>query len=142
MNQIKLMDSKIQLYDKLIKEYTETQKKYEIALHQKAKSDKLSSHSDRLKNLDDSPDSLSSAYTESYQLEDITKEVEMREEYFNQLDNLNQQYGDDSNFDNALLFKEEVDKMLKDDQVNLQLYTTIGSMLFQLAQFMCVTAKS
>jgi hypothetical protein len=73
----------------------------------------LQEHAERLKNLDDSSESLSTAMTDTYKLEDIKGDIEEKEEYFNQLEKLNNQFSDESDFNTSLAFKDEIDKMIE-----------------------------
>lgn len=112
LKQIELQQSKVKLYDKLYKEHLATKKKFDAIMNQAEKTDKLDSHSDRLKAMNDDTKTLADAYTGSYQVEDLNKELALKEEYYNQLDKLNQEYGDGANYDSASAYKNEVDKMI------------------------------
>lgn len=112
-NQLKLQTSKIELYTKLYNEFVATKKRFEEVKARNAKSNKLDKHKNRLETMDNDSKVLADSYTQSYKLEDLQKEVELRGEYFNQLEKLSKEYGDDSNYDNAVTYKSEVDKMLK-----------------------------
>ncbi len=114
INQVELRISKMKLYEKLENEYLKTKQQLDNAMKQSARGDKLKSHSERLKELDNDTSSVSDSMTDSYKLEEITKDIEYKEEYLNQLDKLNEEFGDDSNFDNAVSYKSELDKMIKD----------------------------
>ena len=114
MNQISLRESKMKLYDKLVTEYTKTQQKLDAVKRQSERGDKMKSHADRLKELDNDTSDLAESMTDSMQLEDISKEMAYKEEYFKQLDQLNSQFSDDSNYNNAISYKNEIDKMLSD----------------------------
>ncbi len=112
LNQIELMNSKKKLYDKLYTEYLMTKKKYQAARDRAEKMERLGKHGDRLEEMNDDVNYLADSYKDNYELDDISKEVELREEYFKQLENLKQTYGDDDNLDNALAYKKEVDGMI------------------------------
>ena len=114
LNQISLRESKLKLFEKLETEYASTKEKLKEVGKQKNKGDKFLKHSERLNSLDEHTETLSEAMTDTNQLEDIKREFAMKAEYVNQLEKLNQDYSDDVNHDNALAFKDEVDKMLND----------------------------
>ncbi len=113
MNQIKLRESKLQLFQKLEDEYKKTKEKLRMAEKQGERADNLQEHTERLKSLDDDAQSLSTAMTDTYKLEDIKEDIAVKEEYFNQLEKLNNQFADESDYKNSLAFKEEIDKMIE-----------------------------
>ena len=113
MNQIQLRESKLKLFRKIEEEYKKTKDKLRIAEKQGERTDNLKEHTERLKNLDDDSSSLSTAMTETYKLEDIKEDIAMKEEYFNQLEKLTHQFSDESDYNNSLAFKEEIDKMIE-----------------------------
>jgi len=112
LNHASLLESKIKFYDKLVTDYTQAKEKIKIAISQNTKTDKLKKHAERLDELDGSSNVLASTYTDSYKLEDITKELEIREEYANQIEKLTIEYGNDTEYNNSLAMKDEVDKMI------------------------------
>ena len=112
MNQIKLRESKLKLFQKLEDEYKKTKEKLLMAEKQGERTDNLQEHTERLKNMDDSAESLSTAMTDTYKLEDIKDDIAVKEEYFNQLEKLNHQFSDESDYNTSLAFKEEIDKMI------------------------------
>ena len=118
LNQIQLRESKLKLFAKIESEYLITKEKLKIANEAGKQTDRMKTHTDRLKSLDEnSTETLSEAMTDNYQLEDIKEDLAVKEEYQNQLDKLNTQFsdtGDGSEHDSALAFKEEIDKMLND----------------------------
>ncbi len=116
LNQIQLRESKLKLFTKIESEYLITKEKLKIANKKGKQSDKMTSHTERLKALDNSStEIISEAMTDSYKLEDIKEDIAVKEEYFNQLEKLNSQFSDDgSEYDNALAFKDEIDKMIND----------------------------
>jgi len=118
LNQIQLRESKLKLFTKIETEYNKTAEKLKVAHEKGSQTDRMKTHTDRLKSLDENSDeTLSEAMTDSYQLEDIKEDIEVKEEYFNQLEKLNAQFsdtGDGSEHDSALAFKDEIDKMLND----------------------------
>ncbi len=112
MNQIELRKSKLKLLEKLEKEYKITRDKLQVAEKQGKRTTELKEHTDRLKNLDEDSQDLSTAMTDSYKLEDIKNDIADKEEYFNQLEKLNDQFSDESDYNNSLAFKDEIDKMI------------------------------
>lgn len=116
LNQIQLRESKLKLFTKIESEYLKTKEKLIIANEKGEQTDKMNAHTERLKSLDNnSTETLSEAMTDSYKLEDIKEDIEIKEEYFNQLEILNKQFSDDgSEHDSALAFKDEIDKMIND----------------------------
>lgn len=114
LNHIKMLESKIELFDQLYNEHKQTKQKLESYKHQAAKQDKLDVHSKRLNEMNDDVDSLADAYSGNYELQELQDEVELKEEYFKQMEQLSKQYGEkDSDFENSLAYKEEIDKMKK-----------------------------
>jgi len=114
-NQIALRQSKLELYDKLIAEYSEMKKKMSGGAGSSVgKMDKLSQHTQRLRDMETNTSDLANTMTESYKLENLQKEVELKEEYLKQLELLSNKYGDETSFKNSLAYKEEVDKMISD----------------------------
>jgi DNA-binding SARP family transcriptional activator len=112
MNQIKLRESKLKLFQKLEEEYSKTKEKLRMAEKQGERTDNLKEHTERLENMDDSAESLSTAMTDTYKLEDIKDDIAVKEEYFNQLEKLTNQFTDESDYNTSLAFKEEIDKMI------------------------------
>ena len=118
LNQIQLRESKLKLFTKIETEYKKTEEKLKGAVKKESQTDRMKAHTDRLKSLDESStETLSEAMTGNYELDEIKGDIEMKEEYFNQLEKLNTQFSDSSNgseHDSALAFKEEIDKMIED----------------------------
>ncbi len=116
LNQIQLRESKLVLFTKIETEYQKTKEKLREANEKGSQTNRMEAHTERLKSLDiDSTETLSEAMTDNYELDDIKGDIEMKEEYFNQLEKLNTQFSDDgSEHDSALAFKDEIDKMIKD----------------------------
>ncbi len=109
LNQMSLMESQAKLFDKMYDEYSSSLKKLKAIAH---KTNELNEHSERLTIRENDTTMLAAGMSGEYQLEDIKREVAIKEEYFKQLDQLKQEYGDDRQFNNALTFKAEVDKMI------------------------------
>lgn len=113
LNQIALRESKLQLYDKMVAEYEKSKQKLRHAKTRGKSVSNLQEHADRLNKLDDSAEHIRESMTDSYELEDIQNELAVREEYFKQLEILNNQFDNDSDYNNANMYKDEVDKMIK-----------------------------
>jgi hypothetical protein len=114
MNQIQLRESKLKLFEKIEAEYLKTKEKLKMAEAQGKKTDRIQEHEERLKSLDDDVEGLSTAMTQTYKLDDIKQEISLKEEYFNQLEKLNNQFADESDHNNSLAYKEEIDKMINE----------------------------
>lgn len=114
LNQIQLRESKLKLFQKIEEEYKITKEKLRNAEKEGEKTDRLQEHTERLKDLDNDSGTLSKAMTETYKLEEIKEDIELKEEYFNQLEKLNNQFADDSDYSNSLAYKKEIDKMLEE----------------------------
>lgn len=116
LNQIALRESKLKLYDKLVNEYTATKNKLKNVNLNKVSDDKISSHEDRLKQLDNDTNSYVDAVTDTNEMDELKREFELKSEYFNQLNKLNDKYDtqSDDSYDNAIAFKSEIDKILGD----------------------------
>ena len=113
MNQIELAKSKMKLYDKIVEQYEGLRTKMAEAKKLEKRRNELDEHEERLKKMDESTEHFSKAYTQSSELEDIKTEVETHEEYMKQLDKITMELNDKDNYNSALAYKEEVDKMLK-----------------------------
>jgi len=113
LNQLQLRESKLKLFKKIEEEYKATKEKLRMAEKEGQKVDRLQEHTERLKNLDSDSSTLSKAMTETYKLEDIKEDIAMKEEYFNQLEKLNNQFADESDYSNSIAYKKEIDKMLE-----------------------------
>ena len=112
LNQIQLRESKLKLFEKIEQEYIQTRQKLRMAEAQGKKTDRIQEHEERLEKLDEDTEGLANAMTQSYKLEDIKQEIELKEEYFNQLEKLNLQFANESDYKNSLSYKEEIDKMI------------------------------
>jgi hypothetical protein len=113
LNQIQLRESKLKLFEKIEAEYLQTKEKLRMAEKQGQRTDKIQQHTERLKNLDNDSTSLSTAMTETYKLDDLKEEIALKEEYFNQLEKLNNQFADESDYNNSIAYKGEIDKMIE-----------------------------
>jgi len=114
LNQIKLRESKLKLFEKIEAEYMATKEKLRMAEAQGKKTDRIQEHTERLEKLDEDTEGLANAMVQTNKLDDIKQEIELKEEYFNQLEKLNIQFADESDYKKSLLYKEEIDKMLGD----------------------------
>ena len=112
LNQASMLESKAKLFDKMLEKYKETLEKLNVAKQKLARMNKLEQHTDRINTMGDGSSHIAASMIDEMDLEEITRDVEMRDEYYNQLDMLNQQYGDDKYFENALNHKSQVDNML------------------------------
>jgi len=114
LNQIQLRESKLKLFEKIESEYMKTKEKLRMAEKQGQRTDKVQEHEERLKNLDNDSSSLSAAMTQTYKLDDLKEEIALKEEYFNQLEKLHTQFSDDSDYNNSIAYKGEIDKMIEE----------------------------
>jgi hypothetical protein len=117
MTQIKLRESKLELYDKLVQKYTEIKDKLKVPEHQKVEEDKIHKHEDRIKKLDgESADTdYVEAMTDTVKLDELEKEFELKQEYAKQLSELDEKYKDNQDLEDytaSLAFKDEIDKMI------------------------------
>ncbi len=112
-NQIEAEKAKIVTFDKIQKEYEDLKEKVRISRNKERKQNKLDKHSHRLKNAQDDITADTEAFEQTYKLEDLTKEVALKEEYINQLEQLTHEYGDDISTSKSLEYKNSVDNILK-----------------------------
>ena len=114
MTQIKLRESKVKLYDKLVKNYEQTKEKLKEVELKQIEDNKINKHEERLKQLDGADDDFVEAVTDTAQMEELVNEFELKAEYAKQLSLLNKKYKDDSveDYTTSLAFKEEIDKMI------------------------------
>lgn len=117
MTQIKLRESKLALYDKLVTKYTEIKDKLKNVELKKIEEDKVAKHEERIKKLDGADNEYVNAMTDTVELEELEKEFELKTEYANQLSILNEKYKDNQDLEDytaSLAFKDEIDKMIDD----------------------------
>ncbi len=113
LNQVELRKSKILFYEKLVKKYQDSQKQLKEAKEKIDRMKKLEKHSEKLKNMDDDVGELAETYHAQYQLEDITKDFELKLEYYNQVEQLSKEYSnDDESLNKSEAYKDEVDRLL------------------------------
>lgn len=113
LNQIKLMESKMQLYDKLYNEHLQTKQKLEAYKEKARRLNNLKEHGERIKEMDQDVTELSETMTDTNEFEEINNEFAFKEEYFKQMEQLQLEYADISNLDNSVAYKEQVDNILK-----------------------------
>jgi uncharacterized protein YbaA (DUF1428 family) len=117
LTQIKLRESKLQLYDKLVAKYQETKQKLKELELKKTAEDKVIKHEERIKQLDGADSEYVEALGDTTELEDLQNEFELKSEYANQLSLLNEKYKDRENVEDyttSLAFKDEIDKMINE----------------------------
>ena len=116
MTQIKLRESKVKLYDKLVKNYEQTRVKLKEVELKQIENEKINKHEERLKELDGTDDDFVDAMTDTAQMEELVNEFELKAEYAKQLLILNEKYKDESveDYTSSAAFKEEIDKMINE----------------------------
>ena len=116
MTQIKLRESKVKLYDKLVKNYVQTRVKLKEVELKQIENEKINKHEERLKELDGTDDDFVDAITDTAQMEELVNEFELKAEYAKQLLILNEKYKDESveDYTSSAAFKEEIDKMINE----------------------------
>ncbi|MCF6364584.1 MAG: hypothetical protein L3J35_00100 [Bacteroidales bacterium] len=117
LTQIKLRESKLQLYDKLVLKYKETKEKLKELELEKVAEDKITKHEERIKQLDGAENEYVDAMTDTIKLEELEREFELKAEYANQLSLLNEKYKDREDVEDyttSLAFKDEIDKMINE----------------------------
>ena len=116
MTQIKLRESKVKLYDKLVKNYEQTRVKLKEVELKQMEEEKVNKHEERLKELDGTDDDFVDAMTDTAQMEELVSEFELKAEYAKQLLILNEKYKDDSveDYNSSEAFKDEIDKMINE----------------------------
>ena len=110
-NQIELQNAQVVLSEKLYNEHLKTKQKYDAMLAKNKRNEEMQNHNERLQDMNNNTRGLGDAYKDEFTLEEINDEFSHQEIYFEELHKLKQQYGDDSNFDNALAYKTEIEKM-------------------------------
>jgi hypothetical protein len=119
INQIELEKSKIKVFDKMQTEYEAMKEKIKIAKQQMKKSERVGKYENKLKTMQDDTSGLASAINNEYTLDNLTKEVELKQEYFKQLEQLHYEYGDDVDPNKAIEYKTKVDEILKDNKTDV-----------------------
>lgn len=116
MTQIKLRESKVKLYDKLVKNYEQTKVKLKEVELKQLEDDKINKHEERLKQLDGADDDYVEAITDTAKMEELVNEFELKAEYAKQLSILNEKYKDENveDYTSSVAFKEEIDKMINE----------------------------
>lgn len=114
MNQIKLRESKMVLYDKLVTNYQNTMNKLTKVEIKAAEDAKVDKHKERLKELDGVEDDFANAMTDTAEMEELVREFELKAEYDKQLKLLNDKYKNESldDYTTSSAFKDEIDKLV------------------------------
>ncbi|RLD52542.1 MAG: hypothetical protein DRI94_02820 [Bacteroidetes bacterium] len=115
LTQIKLRKSKLQLYDKLVGKYEEVKNKLDETKKTQSEENKIHKHEERIKVLDGADNEYVDAATDTAKFEELEKEFELKNEYANQLNQLNEKYKETENVEDyttSLAFKDEIDKMI------------------------------
>ncbi len=115
LSQIKLRESKLQLYDKLVRKYQDVKNKLNLAKEVQLQEDKIHKHEKRIKELDNVDNEYVDATTDTAKFEELEREFELKTEYANQLNQLNEKYKeteDVEDYNTSLAFKDEIDKMI------------------------------
>ena len=110
-NQIELQKAQVVLAEKLFKEHKKTKQKYDAMLARNERNEKMEQHNKKLNEMNNNTRGLGDAYKDEFTLEEINDEFSHQEIYFEELHKLKQQYGDDSNLDAALAYKDEIEKI-------------------------------
>ena len=113
IRQIEAEKSKIVAFDKIQKHYEELKEKVKLTKHKQKKQKKLDKHTSRLEKAQDDISGTAKIFEHEYNLEDLKKEVELKDEYINQLEQLNYKYGDDIEPGKTVDYKNEVDNILQ-----------------------------
>ncbi|NPA68807.1 MAG: hypothetical protein GXO50_09390, partial [Chlorobi bacterium] len=116
-SQIKLRESKIILYDKIIDKYNTLKNKINETEEIKQAKNKIHKHEERIKKLDGekADTEYENALTDTLKLEELEREFQLKTEYTKQLSALQKKYKDEKNVEDyttSLAFKEEIDKMI------------------------------
>jgi len=116
LNQLNIRESKVNLYDKLVKNYEQTKGKISKVELKEIEKGKVDKHEERLKELDVLEDDYTDAYTDKAQMEDLVSEFEAKAEYAKQLSILNEKYkdGDIDDYTSSSAFKDEIDKLINE----------------------------
>ena len=114
-NQLSLRQTQALLYQKLEDECTKIKRRLEIHKENKLKIKKLKQHGRRLIKMDNI-DGLRKPYeniggTEG--LQNIIDDYELKEEIYTQINKLAVEYGDDISYENTVVFKDEIEEMIK-----------------------------
>ncbi len=117
LTQIKLRDSKLQLYDTLVKKYQDVKQKLDEVKKEQLAKDKVQKHEERIKELDSVDKEYVNASRDTAAFDELEKEFELKVEYVNQLNQLNEKYKERENVEDytaSLAFKDEIDKMISE----------------------------
>jgi hypothetical protein len=116
LSQIKLRESKLILYDKIVSKYQDTKSRLKELEKNKVEQNKLDKHEDRLKQLDGVEKDYVDAMNDTAEMEELEKEFELKAEYANQLALLNEKYKDGKVEDHTSVqaFTDEIDKITQE----------------------------
>lgn len=112
LNQIDLEKSKIKVFEKLQTEYEGLKEKIRVTKQNSKKSQRIDKQGAKLSAIQDDTSGMASAIKLEYTMDDLSKEVELKQEYFKQLEQLQYQYGDEVNSSESVEFKQKLDEML------------------------------
>ena len=112
INQIDAEEQKIKAFAKLQTEYEVLKDKMLAVKQRQRKQKKMDKHTQRLQNAQDDISGEAKVIEHGYTLEDLTNEVEQKEEYVNQLEQLSYQYGDEIDSGKSLDYKKNVEKII------------------------------
>ncbi len=112
INNALTLQTKVQVFDKMLAKYKESLERLKSAKERIADLKTMGKHEDNLKKMGDDTSHTANMLKSEYEMEELTREFENKEEYYKQLEILQQQYGDDQYFDRALDHKAQLDKMM------------------------------
>jgi len=111
--QIELHESKIKVFEKLHEEYTELKEKIRLAKQKENQLNRLSANEVKLKAAQESTGAIAAEIEHSYTVDDLNKEVALKEEYFKQLEQLTYQYGSSTDTAGMSSYKSGLEGILK-----------------------------
>jgi hypothetical protein len=111
LNQIELQKAQVLLFEKLYNEHKKTKQKFDAMLARNKRNAEMEKHQERLQEMNNNTTGLGDVYKDEYTLDEINNEFAHQETYFDELHKLKQQYGNDANFENAIAYKDEIEKI-------------------------------
>lgn len=114
LNNAKMLQTKVQFFDKMIAKYNDSLDRLRAAKKRMEKLERMGEHDKRLEKMNKDTSHTSDTLSAQYEMDEITREFEHKEEYYKQLEQLKQQYGDDEFFDHALDQKAQLDNMMNE----------------------------
>ncbi len=111
IKQIELEKSKIKIFDKLQTEYEDLKSKMNKIKTDERKSKQIERQNDRLRTVQNDDSAVGNAIYLEYNMEDLNKEVALKEEYQKQLEQLQYQYGENVNTTDADALKQKIDEI-------------------------------